>query len=195
MLIGLDLDNTIVSYETVFAELARARGVPELIAGSGKTRIRDYLRGLGQEEVWTEMQGEAYGPKMERASAFPGLEEFLTHASRAGHRTVIISHRSPRPYRGTAFDLHASAISWWNARSYAALVSNLFLEPAAEAKAIRIQTEGCNVFIDDLPEFLERTDLPSGLRKIWLDHSGLSKAKAGLEKASSWEDVTKLLLS
>ena len=195
MLIGLDFDNTIVCYDAVFELLARERGVPPIVAKAGKTAIRDFLRAEGREPEWTMMQGEAYGSRMSDAEPFEGVGEFLSEAVGAGHRMVIVSHRTSQPYLGPAFDLHDAARAWWAGQAFAALVAGVHFETTAEAKAARIGALQCDVFVDDLWEFLQRSDLPSGLRKIWLDYGDASAAKDGLERVGSWREVAAAVLT
>jgi len=195
MLIGLDFDNTIVRYDAVFERLAREKGVPPTVASAGKTAIRDSLRAEGREPDWTMMQGQAYGSRMPEAVAHAGVGEFLCAAANAGHRMVIVSHRTLQPYLGPAFDLHAAARAWWAAQEFATLVADVHFEMTAEAKAARIGALQCDVFVDDLWEFLQRSDLPSGLRKIWLDHGRESVAQDGLEQVGSWREVAAAVLT
>lgn len=194
MLIGLDFDNTIVCYDAVFESLAREKRVPEDVAVKGKTAIRDFLRSEGREPEWTMMQGEAYGSRMSAAVAFEGFGKFLEAAAARGHRMVVVSHRTTKPCLGPDFDLHSAARGWWSERDFSGLVSDLYFETTGDLKSRRIGALGCDVFVDDLWEFLERTDLPAGLRRIWFDHGGKSGARNGLERATSWQDVTRLLL-
>lgn len=195
MLIGLDFDNTIVCYDAVFERLAREKGVPAPVAATGKTAIRDFLRVEGRELEWTIMQGEAYGSHMPEAEVFQGVGEFLSAAAGTGHRIVIVSHRTTKPYAGPDFDLHAAAKDWWGQRDCAGVVSDVFFETTAENKAARISSLRCDVFIDDLWEFLQRPDLPQSIRKIWLDHGGRAAAREGIEKVGSWSEIASTILS
>jgi hypothetical protein len=195
VLIGLDFDNTIVCYDSVFERLAREQGVPPAVAAAGKTAIRDFLRTEGREPDWTMMQGEAYGSRMPEAVVYAGVGEFLCAAADAGHRMAIVSHRTLQPYLGPAFDLHAAARACWAGQEFARLVDEVHFETTAEAKAARIRALQCDVFVDDLWEFLQRPDLSSGLRKIWLDHGRESVAQDGLEQVGSWREVAAAILT
>jgi hypothetical protein len=193
VLIGLDFDNTIVRYDAVFESLARQRDLPARVAASGKTAIRDFLRGDGREDEWTIMQGEAYGTHMANAAEFQGVGAFIRSAARRGHRLVVVSHRTRAPYHGSPADLHEAARAWWARRDFRDLVGDFFLEETAEDKAARIRALGCGVFIDDLWEFLERPDFPLGVRKIWFDPSGSAAARPGLEHLGGWPAAESLV--
>ncbi len=194
MLIGLDFDNTIVRYDAVFASLALTKGVSCEIAAAGKTAIRDFLRAAGREDEWTIMQGEAYGSHMHKAEEFEGAGNFVRAAAVRGHRLVIVSHRTRAPYLGPSADLHASAREWLAKRDFRDLVGDFFLEETAAGKSAMIRALGCEVFIDDLWEFLDRPDFPAGVRKIWFDGSKSAQARAGLERAARWSEVEALVL-
>ena len=194
MLIGLDFDNTIVRYDAVFESLAKGRGLPCDVAAAGKTAIRDFLRAAGREDEWTIMQGEAYGSQMQSAEQFEGVGPFIQAAAACGHRLVIVSHRTRVPYLGLSTDLHASAREWLSKRDFRDLVDDFFLEETAAEKATRIRILGCEVFVDDLWEFLERPDFPPGVRRIWFDGSMSGASRTGLERAAGWPAVEALVL-
>ena len=74
-----------------------------------------------------------------------------------------------------------------------AALARVFLETEIALKARRILDLSCDVFIDDLPEFLVRADLSSIPRKI-LFRPGPGPA-VPLETVSSWNHAASLLLS
>jgi hypothetical protein len=194
VLIGLDFDNTIVRYDAVFESLAIKRGLPVTVAAGGKTAIRDFLRGEGREDEWTIMQGEAYGPQMASAEEFEGVGDFIRSAGHHGHRLVVVSHRTRSPYLGPPWDLHTSAREWLAKRDFSQLLGDFFLEETAADKAARISALGCEVFVDDLWEFLERPDFPAQVRKIWFDSCGSGRTRPVSERAESWSAVGSLVL-
>ena len=196
MLIGVDLDNTIICYDEVFRRMAEKRfGLASADAGA-KDQLRDALRRAGREDEWTELQGEAYGPGMEEAIAFPGTPSFFARARRCGAEVCIISHRTLHPYRGPAHDLHAAARSWLHG---AGLWSDggapaIFLETTKEAKLARIASEGCTNFIDDLPELLADAAFPKTTAAILFDPHGRHKDAPNIVRASSWVELGDQLL-
>lgn len=191
MLIGLDLDNTIVCYDVVFALLASELGLPEQAIEAGKRGIRDYLRQQNREDEWTMMQGKAYGLRMKDALPFEGVIEFIESARDSGHNLCIVSHRTKQPFLGDPVDLHAAAKEWLADRGIDRLAP-VFLEETASSKAARIDHLGCDVFIDDLPEFLARPDFPAKTRKVHFSPGeGSSEFR---ERVASWAEVSQLLL-
>ena len=55
--LGLDFDNTIVSYDTLFHRVAREMGLISDDVTVSKNAVRDFLRTAGREPEWTAMQG------------------------------------------------------------------------------------------------------------------------------------------
>jgi len=192
MRIGLDLDNTLACHDATFGRLAAAAGIPDSICRSGKKAVRDFLESSGRGGEWTAMQGLAYGDSMSTAIPFPGAIEFLRLARHQGHELFIVSHRTRHPIAGGDGDLDRAATDWLETHGFAAL-AHVFLETETTLKARRILDLSCDVFIDDLPEFLVRADLSSIPRKI-LFHPGPGPA-VPLETVSSWNHAASLLLS
>ena len=164
VVIGVDLDNTIVCYDRVFGPAAIERGLIPAGAADTKTAVRDHLRRAGREDAWTELQGYVYGPGMAAAESFPGVVEFFGRCVAENVPVAIISHRTRTPFLGPPHDLHQSARDWLITHGFADVRVLFELTPAD--KAARIAAVGCTHFIDDLPEFLGRPDFPSGVEPI-----------------------------
>jgi hypothetical protein len=174
MRIGLDFDNTIVSYDALFHRVALEQRVIPTDTPVSKLAVRNHLRSIGSEPVWTEMQGTVYGARMCEAKPYPGVIEFLTGARSAGHTLAIVSHKTRHPFLGPQYDLHAAAREWVDLHLVldgAALIppENVFFELTKEAKLARIASFRCDLFLDDLPEILLAGSFPAGTRKALFD--------------------------
>ncbi len=170
MRIGIDFDNTIACYDNVFHAAALEVGlVPEALARD-KTSVRDYLRETGREDAWTWLQGHVYGARMDLVSCYPGCRAFLRHAAQDGHQVFVISHKTRHPYRGPYHDLHAAARGFL--ARHAIPTEGAFFEPTQDDKRARITAQGCDVFIDDLPEFLAGCPPAVVARPILFDPQG-----------------------
>jgi hypothetical protein len=194
MRIGLDFDNTIVNYDQVFHLVAREGGHIPADVPRTKLNVRDYLRDIGREPVWPEMQGYVYGARMSDASAYPGALAFMRWARDAGHELRIISHKTQYPFLGKKYDLHKSARGWVEAVLNAdgkPLVEpeHAFFELTKEAKLRRIQEQGCGIFIDDLPEILLAPDFPSEVIPILFDPERHHTGRTALATIGSWDDL------
>jgi hypothetical protein len=196
--LGLDFDNTIVSYDIAIAVLAEE--LFDLPAEVPRTKlgVRDYLRGTEREAEWTAFQGELYGPGMQHAQPFDGAIETMLQLAASGHEMVIVSHRSRRPYGGQPHDLHAAARTWVAERlqSVGLFADNdksvNFLETRSE-KIARIAELGCIAFLDDLPEVLGSPDFPTSTAGILFDSSGSTPTLGGHRRISAWPELTSIM--
>ena len=78
MLVGVDFDNTIVSYDALLHRLAVKRGLV-----SADLPRQAQRQGGGLPEDWALLQGVAYGERIGEATAFPGAVEFFRQAASA----------------------------------------------------------------------------------------------------------------
>jgi len=174
MRIGIDFDNTIVSYDELFHKVAVEQGAVPAETPANKLAVRDYLRRGGRETVWTEMQGYVYGTRMDEAAAYGGAIDFIRCATDKGHTLAIISHKTRHPFLGPQYDLHAAARSWVERHLFldqAPLIpaGQVFFELTKEAKLQRIGDFACDVFIDDLPEIFLAEGFPRATRSVLFD--------------------------
>jgi hypothetical protein len=200
MRIGIDFDNTIVSYDALFHKVALERGLIPHDIPVNKVAVRDYLRLAGKEALWTEMQGYVYGARMDEALAYPGMIEFLSAAAAAGHEVAVISHKTKHPFLGPQYDLHAAARIWVKkhlCKDAIALVpaTHVFFELTKEEKLARIEAFRCDIFIDDLPEILQAKAFPTAARRVLFDpernHAGADLP--GIRVIHSWNEFEQCL--
>lgn len=196
MILGIDLDNTLVCYDQLFWRLACERGwIPETVP-CRKECVRDELRRIGREADWTLLQGEVYGPRMIDATPFPNVLPALQQLHAVGCRVHIISHRTKTPFAGPPHDLHASARGWLESQgvideSRTGLnASRVFLETEKSAKLARIAQLRCECFIDDLPELLTDANFPAGVRRVLFDpHGHCPSLPPEIARFESWQAV------
>lgn len=197
MRIGIDFDNTIVSYDALFHKVACEQGLIPEATPVNKVAVRDYLRRANKEDIWTKMQGYVYGARMDEASAYPGVMEFIVQAAQAGHNIAIISHKTRHPFIGPKYDLHIAARGWidhhlvWCGKPLFS-ATNVFFEVTKDAKLARATTLGCEVFIDDLPEILTASNFPVGAEPLLFDPEG-HHLDARLKRFASWAEISRAL--
>lgn len=200
MFVGLDFDNTIVCYDALFHRLARERGLLADDVPATKGHVRDYLRRIGREDDWTELQGVAYGPRIVDAEPFAGVIDFLHACRAAGVRVAVISHKTKSPYLGPKYDLHQAAHDFLRAHGFyhtavtGVAPDDVYLELTKQAKMERIGALCCDVFVDDLPEFLAEPAFPARPRKVLFDPAGACPDDASYTRAGSWADVARIVL-
>lgn len=202
MIIGLDFDNTIVSYDYLFHRIAFERGlIPQELAVN-KFEVRNHLRQAGKEDLWTQMQGYVYGARMDEAQAYEGAVEFLCWAKNAGHKVAIISHKTKFPFLGEKYDLHIAATSWIENNlsdegGWLIQRENIFFEPTKENKISKISSFECDVFLDDLPEILDSELFPNKVRRFLFDPEDKHMLAPGssISKVNSWREFTAFIAS
>jgi hypothetical protein len=178
------------------------RGVIGPLDNLSKRALHDLLRGSGRTDLWTEMQGEAYGPRMPQAEAFPGAIDFFRRCRREGIAVRIISHRTRHPYRGPRHDLHAAARQWLEANGFhdasgvGLSPSHVFFEESRQDKLARIASEECTHFVEDLVEVIAEPEFPASVQAILFDPDAVA-AKKGIRtfisRAESWAQIARLL--
>ena len=174
MHIGIDFDNTIVCYESIFKVAAVEKfDMPDTV-GHTKNEVKSYFNERDEEDKWTELQGYVYGYKMQVAKPFEGFLETIDNLIKIGTKLSIVSHRSKLPYLGEKYDLHAAAKKWLldnvNGQGFCRIdESNIFFETTLEKKIERINELACDYFIDDLPKILSHSLLNSDIKRVLFD--------------------------
>jgi hypothetical protein len=168
--IGLDFDNTLVSYSGVLAKIVKELGWACDV--SGKRAIRDAVREspVG-DHGWQRLQGMIYGPRMSDAEITPGVPEFLQACQRHGTTVKIISHKTE--FAGidpTHTPLRDSALAWMSAQGffgrYEIRPENVIFTASKAEKILNIAREAVSVFVDDLEEILCDPAFPDGVLRI-----------------------------
>jgi hypothetical protein len=200
MRLGLDFDNTIACYTTIFHQLAVGRGLVAAEPLLSKSQVRDLLRAQGREAEWTELQGSAYGPGMAEVESFAGAAECIRTLLCAGVDVCIISHKTRTPYRGQAWDLHDAAQSWLQRQGFfdAGRVGlsrdSVFFELTLAEKLGRIAQQRCTHFLDDLPEVLHDPAFPENVYRLLFDPDDVH-ADGSLERIRTWPELATWMLN
>jgi hypothetical protein len=196
--IGLDLDNTIIDYGSVFAEAAvEMRLVPSSSFKCGKDEIKaQLLRGPG-EEAWMAVQGQVYGRFIDRAVPYSGFDRFLMTSRQRGHRISIVSHKTRYGHFDPAqVDLWEAARAWLKRRKffapagYGLMPDDVHFLETREAKVACIAALGCDMFVDDLPDVLLHPAFPPSTERIWFARDKSAVEGAGLLPHRSWDEIT-----
>ena len=173
MLIGLDFDNTLAHYDSVFAIEAKKQGLVSDEWRGTKRDLKNKLHSIQNGgKLWQKIQGQVYGPSMYKADLFPGVARFLLRCKLQGHTILIISHKT----RYGHFDptktlLREAALSWmddqgfFDDRMFGLSRKNVFFEATRQEKVERIESLNLDVFVDDLEEVFAEENFPS-IKKI-----------------------------
>lgn len=194
MRLGIDFDNTIACYSTVFQRLAAERGLVPADPALSKNQVRDLLRRQGREDDWTELQGYVYGPGMAQVETFPDVAPCLRLLLEAGVEVNIISHKTRTPYRGPKWDLRQAAQDWLEQQGFfdpskiGLARANVFFELTLAEKLQRIAQQACTHFLDDLPELLAEPGFPAGVHRLLFDPEEAHGAEP-FERIRSWPEL------
>ena len=174
MIIGVDLDNTIVSYDALYHRLALEKGLISPGIPVSKQAVRDHIWKTAGDLPWQHLQAAAYGPCMATAKLIPGADAFFHRAAQAAATVFIISHKTMYAHRDTTgTNLHQAAMDWLTSQGFFNDPKihldreGVFFETTREEKIRRIRALGCQIHIDDLEEVLAQPGL-DGIRRIRL---------------------------
>ena len=112
MRLGLDFDNTLISYDHLFHRVALEKGLISQEIPKQKNAVRNSMREQGIEDEWTRLQGEVYGRRILEAEPYPGMLSTLKQLASKNVPMCIVSHKTRTPYLGEPWDLHAAARGW-----------------------------------------------------------------------------------
>ena len=197
MHIGIDFDNTLVSYDALFYRCACERHlIPPNLAPT-KAAVREWLRQKpGGNTPWTELQGEVYGGRMAEAAWFSGVDGFFAFCRCRGLRVSIISHKLEYPARGPRVNLRDAALVWMEAHGFfrsdgfALSRDDVWFEASRKQKLARIAERQCTHFAEDLPEVLQDPAFPSGVIKLLFDPAGVTgKTEPDIHVFRTWADI------
>ena len=195
MKIGIDFDNTLISYDEIFYKTAFSKGLIQDDIPKTKVGLRNYLVKINQEEIFTNLQAEVYGPQILNANIFDGVLETLNYLSK-NNSLIIISHKTIFPYLGPKYNLREYADKWLkkyklHTSCINSPISNIFYEDSFSNKTSRIVESKCDLFIDDLPKVLQ--SLPKNINKFLFNPNNEFIENEEFYNFDNWEKLPKLL--
>ena len=194
--IGIDFDNTIVSYDELIRQIAIERGLVSDRLKANKKLIRDAIRREENGEVeWQKIQGIIYGPRMGEAQITKGVEAFFICCRLHRASVFIISHKTEfARYDPTQTSLRVSALEWMEDAGFFAIDGlglprdSVYFEETRRDKVARIQQLECTYFIDDLEEVFLEENFPADVKKI-LYTPAEADSSLDVWASSSWADI------
>jgi len=172
--IGLDFDNTIITYDAVFLAAARKWGLVDAGFAGRKQAIRDTIRLLPDGELsWQKLQGQVYGKGLAQAEMVEGVDAFLRRCRENNVPVVIVSHKTEFGHHDPdRVNLRDAARTWmsthgfFQAAGYGIAPDAVYFENTRQDKIARISQVACTHFIDDLEEVLCDPTFPPGVERI-----------------------------
>ena len=202
MIIGIDFDNTIARYDSLFEKVAKVNGlIHKNWKGKNKKELRDHLRQQPNGEVsWMKLQGLVYGKHMQDAEMMQGLANFFLSCNMRGHKIYIVSHKTEHGhFDPEKIHLRKEALKWMEIRrffdsEYFGLNREyVFFADTREEKVNIISHLNCAWFIDDLPEVFDENHFPDSTNKI-LFGSYKSEIFHNITILNSWRKISEKIL-
>ena len=96
MIVGIDLDNTIIKYDNAFIEAAKFLNIILPAGITNKIELKKHCNSLNEGElIWQKVQGLAYGKLLlKNAKLYTGVKRFIWRLKNKGHKIKIISHKT-----------------------------------------------------------------------------------------------------
>lgn len=201
-IIGVDFDNTIVSYDLVIRSVAIGRGLIGPDGPRNKRAIRDAIRRLPDGEIaWQKVQAEVYGPRMQEAELIEGVASFFARCRRDGIEVHIVSHKTEfARFDATGTNLRRAALDWLRAKR-ALAPDGLGLDPGRiwftatrGEKVVRIAALKCSYFVDDLIEVFTEPDFPFHVHKLLFAPAG-NQGRGTVSMFANWSEIEAYLFN
>jgi hypothetical protein len=194
--IGIDFDNTIISYDEVFCAAAKRCGLIDPGFVGTKQAVRDAIRLLPEGELaWQRLQGEVYGKGIAEARMVAGVDGFLRRCRAAGSAVMIVSHKTEYGhYDPDRVNLRQAARDWIAGQGlltgdHGITTASVYFEGTRAEKLARIAALSCTHFIDDLEEVLVDPAFPPDVTRILLTHGKAPQTIVPYTVCASWRDV------
>jgi len=195
MRVGIDFDNTIISYDEVFRSVAQDWGLIDDSVSARKQSIRDHIRLLPDGDFkWQRLQGHVYGKGISGACMFEGVDSFLSRCRSEGCTVLVVSHKTKYGHYDSDFvNLREAAINWMDAHGffhdagYHIPIENIYFEESRAEKLARIAALDCTCFIDDLEEVLSDPGFPAHVAPILF--SGEATVTSPFASFPIWKDI------
>ncbi len=195
MIIGIDFDNTIISYDELIHETALERNLINPQTEKIKTTIRNRIRLLVDGEAqWQKVQAICYGEKIQAAKPIKGAHRFLCNCRQHNIPIYIVSHKTRYAVKDThKMDLREKALLWLDNHGFflpnCMTEDHVFFEETRKKKAKRIKVLGCTHFIDDLEEFFYEASFPKETSKILFKPNGKHTSINNTRVFHSWDGI------
>jgi len=194
-IIGVDFDNTIISYDNLMHKIAVDRNLIPPFFSKNKQQIRSHVRLLQNGEIhWQQLQETAYGPRIDEGQLIEGVQQFFKTCHQRKIDVYIVSHKtSYATCNNNGIDLRNAALGWMTSKQvfssdgFGLNNKQVFFESTRFEKIQRIQKLRCTLFIDDLEEIFQEESFPSDIEKILFSSSPSSLA--GVKTFSTWENI------
>jgi hypothetical protein len=201
MIIGVDFDNTVITYDDLIFQIARQRHWIPPDIDKNKKCIRDWIRSLPEGEIaWQKLQAQIYGSRIGEARLIEGVADFFAMCKQRGIKCYIVSHKTESASLDqTGTNLQKAAQAWmeknnfFNPQGLGLTPQEVFFETTRQAKIARIQQLACTHFIDDLEETFQEESFPSHVMKLLYRPLQKEEPIDGVKVFSCWRRLGEML--
>lgn len=198
MIVGIDLDNTIIKYDNAFIEAAKSLNINIPFGVINKIDLKKHCNSLNEGElIWQRIQGLAYGKfLLKNAKLYTGVKRFIWRLKNKGHIIKIISHKTKfGHFDEDKLSLREIATEFLKnnriINNESPLVDDVFFLNTRNKKVEKILSEKVEIFIDDLKEVIFDLKKISQIKTIHFDenYNGLNNE----EVKSDWQQIDNLI--
>ena len=196
--IGIDLDNTIISYDKAFQLGAIYSGLVDKSCKLNKKDLRDLIRKRPDgETAWQMLQSYVYGEGINEAVLFPGVYRFLWRCRERKIEVEIVSHKTEfGNFDSKKISLRDSATSFLINHGLLgdknSLIKKITYKKSKIEKIDFIKKNNYEFFIDDLEDIIFSKELKNQ-NKIFFSHDASSNINSKIVIAKSWDEISQNL--
>jgi hypothetical protein len=201
VIVGVDFDNTIASYDALMHRLAGEWGLIDAGTEKNKKRIRDAIRNLPDGEAkWRKLQTHCYGNRIGEACAMEGVEQFFAACKARAIPLWIVSHKTRYANFGEPVDLRAAALGWLESkgfvgsRGFGIARERVFFGETRDEKIAHIRDLNITHFIDDLEETFLEDSFPPGVARLLYAPGQARGAAERWNSFPTWSEIERYLL-
>ena len=192
--IGIDFDNTIISYDEIMHKFAVQWDFIEADSTKSKKEIRNKIRLLPDGEMkWQKLQAVVYGTEIEQASLPDGVLLFIKGCKKNDIPVYIVSHKTAFASFDKTVNLRQAALSWMQKNGFfnscGLSRKNVYFESTRHEKIDRIRHLKCTHFVDDLEETFLEPSFPASVKKFLYAPHTRHSFLPGVKVVSSWTEI------
>jgi hypothetical protein len=198
--IGIDLDNTIISYDKAFQIGAKLKSLVPKDCSLNKKAIRDLIRKKKNGEIeWQKLQGYVYSKGIKDAVLFPGVFRFIWLCRQRKFDVEIVSHKTEYGHFNSQNDSIRDAatnflINQGLLNNSKPLINKITYKNTKQEKIDYIKQNNFDWFIDDLEEIIFCKDLEAQKAILFSDENHIIENSKKL-RAHNWEEISQILIN
>jgi uncharacterized HAD superfamily protein len=195
--IGIDLDNTIINYETSIKALCNDHYPTISLAKRSKEELKSAVINLLGTKEWTDCQSLLYGRYIKFAELYSNSAKTIQLLKKNGWDVHIISHKTKSSISSSTIQLREVAEKWLIEKlspvfqNKHELKSKIHFCNSIEEKISKILNLKCKTFVDDL--YIVLSQLPKEINRYWI-FQNQSDEKNGITAVKNWEDLYRMVI-